>query len=142
MTTPDFALLVDRFMRQIHFGLQQSAADFDKRGVGPGGGIVLMTLKDTGEIKLNELTARVARDKSQISRLIRTLEGKGLVHRKPSQEDGRISLISLTESGEIVVSELMNAVADVINDILAPISSQETKDLEAILSKALADRRD
>jgi len=65
MEDTDLALLIDRFMRRIHFGLQSKAHAFDTAKVGPGGGIVLLTLAEMGRPELHELTTRVSRDKSQ-----------------------------------------------------------------------------
>ena len=62
MLNTDLALLIDRFMRRIHFGLQSKADAFDTAKVGPGGGSVLLTLSDMGSPGLQELTRRVARD--------------------------------------------------------------------------------
>lgn len=138
MQDTELALLVDRFMRQIHFGLQQRAADFDRKAVGPGGGVVLMTLAEMGRTGLNDLTKRVARDKSQMTRTIFSLEKKGLVQRQPSPDDGRVTLVSLTPEGEKVVKELMAAVADVVGTILAPISEHEKETLKALLARTLA----
>lgn len=135
MQETDLALLVDRFMRHIHFGLQNRASDFDKKAVGPGGGIVLMTLADTGPISLNELTRRVARDKSQMTRTIRSLETKGLVGRETSPDDARVSVVSLTDDGQAVVTDLMQAVSEVINDILEPISNDEKRTLKTLLAR-------
>ena len=131
------ALLVDRFMRHIHFGLQSRAPSFDRKAVGPGGGIVLMTLADTGRISLNELTRRVARDKSQMTRTIRALETKGLVLREPSAEDGRVTMVSLTPEGSQVVGELMQAVSQVIGDVLDPLTPDEITTLKGLLARAL-----
>lgn len=137
MQDTDLALLVDRFMRHIHFGLQSRAPSFDRKAVGPGGGIVLMTLADTGRIGLNELTKRVARDKSQMTRTIRSLETKGLVQREASPDDGRVTMVSLTSDGEVVVGELMQAVSDVIGDVLGPLSQEEVQSLKGLLARAL-----
>ncbi len=138
MNDSDLALLIDRFMRRIHFGLQAKADDFDTAKVGPGGGIVLLTLADMGCPGLNELTHRVARDKSQMTRTIRSLEAKGLVQRKPSPHDARVSLVELTEAGKDVVKSLQAAVAETIDDILSPISKSEEDTLRALLKRALA----
>lgn len=132
---PELALLIDRFMRRIHFGLQASASDFDRKSVGPGGGIVLMTLADMGCTGINELTQRVARDKSQMTRTLRSLERKGLIQRDPSSSDGRVSLVSLTTDGDIVVRELMAAVAEVIGEILEPISPSEREVLKDLMER-------
>ncbi|MEM7284250.1 MAG: MarR family transcriptional regulator [Pseudomonadota bacterium] len=132
---PELALLVDRFMRRIHFGLQSRAHEFDRKSVGPGGGVILMTLADMGCTPLNELTNRVARDKSQMTRTMHSLEKKGLVKREPSPTDGRVSMVSLTLEGNKVVKELMATVADVIGDILEPISDAEKQTLKNLLQR-------
>ncbi len=135
MQDTDLALLIDRLMRTIHFGLQERAPDFDREAVGPGGGIVLMTLADTGRISLNELTKRVARDKSQMTRMIRSLETKGLVGRELSPDDGRVSLVFLTPKGEEIVGELLQTVAEVIGEILEPITAGESETLKGLLAR-------
>lgn len=137
MQDTDLALLVDRFMRKIHSGLQERAPGFDREAVGPGGGIVLMTLADSGRVSLNELTKRVARDKSQMTRMIRSLETKGLVQREVAPNDGRVSLIYLTPKGSEIVGELMQTVAEVIGKILEPISENERKTLQSLLAQVV-----
>lgn len=139
MQNTELALLIDRFMRRIHFGLQSKAHLFDTERVGPGGGIILLTLAEMGCPGLHELTTRVARDKSQMTRTIRSLEKKGLVARKTSPQDARVTLVCLTDAGEEVVRALQQAVAETIGDILAPISKSEEDVLKALLQRALAD---
>jgi len=138
MKDTELALLIDGFMRRIHFGLQAKAHEFDTAKVGPGGGIVLLTLAEMGCPGLNELTSRVARDKSQMTRTVRALEAKGLVMRKPSPHDARVTLVCLTEAGEDVVSSMQHAVADTIEDILAPITSTDRTVLKDLLRRALS----
>ncbi|MEM8838238.1 MAG: MarR family transcriptional regulator, partial [Pseudomonadota bacterium] len=137
MQDTDLALLVDRLMRSIHFGLQERAPGFDREGVGPGGGIVLMTLADTGQISLNDLTKRVARDKSQMTRMIRSLEGKGLIERAVSPKDARVTLVMLTPKGTEIVGELQATVAEVIGEILTPISDDEKETLKTLLQRVV-----
>ncbi|MEL6585813.1 MAG: MarR family transcriptional regulator [Pseudomonadota bacterium] len=137
MQDTDLALLIDRFMRRIHFGLQSKAPAFDTARVGPGGGIVLLTLADMGTPSLQDLTRRVARDKSQMTRTIRALEAKGLVRRSAAPQDARVSLVSLTAEGEAVVKALQGAVAETIGEILAPITKAESDVLRGLLRRAL-----
>lgn len=137
MQETELALLIDRFMRHIHFGLQSKAHDFDTARVGPGGGIVLLTLADMGCPSLQDLTMRVARDKSQMTRTIRSLESKNLVIRQTSPDDARVTLVSLSKEGEKIVKELQAAVTETINDILAPISKSEEKTLRGLLTRTL-----
>lgn len=138
MDDTELALLIDRFMRRIHFGLQSKAHAFDTAKVGPGGGIILLTLADMGCPSLRELTARVSRDKSQMTRTIRSLENKNLVARKTSPKDARVTQVFLTEDGQNVVCTLRDALADTIGDVLSPISMQEEQILKALLKRALS----
>lgn len=140
MQDTELALLIDRFMRSIHFGLQSKAHSFDTAKVGPGGGIVLLTLAEMGCPSLHALTNRVARDKSQMTRTIRSLETKGLVQRKPSPKDARATLVSLTSEGEQVVLTLKSVVAETINEILAPLSQSEERLMRELLERALGAR--
>ena len=90
-----------------------------------------------GCFSLHELTKRVARDKSQMTRTIRSLEAKGLVERHGSPNDARVTLVSLTPTGEDVVSQLQEAVAETIDEILFPISKAEKSQLKGLLQSAL-----
>ncbi|MEM8976020.1 MAG: MarR family transcriptional regulator [Pseudomonadota bacterium] len=140
MQDAELALLIDRFMRRIHFGLQSKSHSFDTEKVGPGGGIILLTLSDMGCPSLHELTKQVARDKSQMTRTIRSLEMKGLVERQVSPNDARVTLVSLTTAGERVVDELKSVVAETIGEILTPISKAEERVLRDLLERALSQR--
>ena len=137
MADTELALLVDRFMRRIHFGLQAKAPGFDKESVGPGGGIILLTIADMGRPSLQDLTKRVARDKSQMTRTIRSLEAKGLVERHGSPSDARVTLVSTTPTGEKVVRQLQEAVAETVDEILISISQSEKSQLKRLLQRAL-----
>jgi len=139
MQDTELALLIDRFMRRIHSGVHAKAHVFDTERVGPGGGFVLLTIAEMGCPELNELTKRVARDKSQMTRTIRTLETKGLVSRKTASHDARVTLVFLTDAGQDAVRAIQNAVARTIGEILAPISKSEEDLLKSLLHRALAD---
>lgn len=139
MQNAELALLIDRFMRRIHFGLQSKAHSFDKEKVGPGGGIVLLALADMDCPSLHELTKQVARDKSQMTRTIRSLETKGLVERTQSSDDARVTHVALTHAGERVVEALKEVVSETINEILSPISTSEELVLRNLLERALGE---
>ena len=137
MSDTELAILVDRFMRQIHMSLQAKASGFDTENVGPGGGMVLLTLADMGPSEMHELTRRVARDKSQMTRLMKSLETKGLLERTTSKADARVSIVSLTPFGNEVVDTLRRAVAEAIGQVLSPITEQEKEQLKDLMRKAL-----
>ncbi|MEM8631935.1 MAG: MarR family transcriptional regulator [Pseudomonadota bacterium] len=138
MQDTELALLIDRLMRRIHFGLQSKAQEFDEFQVGPGGGIVLLTLAEMEQPALSELTRRVARDKSQMTRTMRSLENKELVARKACPEDARVTRVLLTPKGERAVADLQNAVAETIAEILLPISKDGEETLKSLLRRVLS----
>lgn len=137
MQDSDIALLIDGLMRRIHFGLQAQAPDFDRYQVGQGGGIVLLTLAETGPVGLSDLTRKLARDKSQMTRMIRVLEEKGLITRRPAPGDKRASLVALSLAGQEVVADLKQALSGVVGGLLSPLSPGEQAQLGDLLRRVL-----
>ncbi|WP_424965163.1 MarR family winged helix-turn-helix transcriptional regulator [Dinoroseobacter sp. S375] len=135
MADTDLALSVDRFMRRIHSALQARAAEFDTENVGPAGGMLLLTLAEMGQPEIHELTARFARDKSQMTRVIGMLETKGLVTKRPSQRDQRASVVLLTPKGHRVVAELSTALAEAIETLVAPLNTDERQVLKTLMAR-------
>lgn len=135
MADVEIARLVDRLMRRIHASLNAKAPDFDTRNVGPYGGILLLTLAEIEPARLQDLVQRLARDKSQITRGVQALERKGLIARRSQPDDARVSLLALTEDGRETVASLEGAVADVLTDILAPLSAAERSQLKSLLAQ-------
>ena len=133
MTDIELALLVDRFMRRIHAGVHRKAPQFDTERVGPGGGMILLTLADLGPAQMQELARRLARDKSQMTRAVRALEQKGLISRTASPEDGRASVVTLTQKGRRTVDTLRAVLAETIDEILGPIGDDKKQQLQELL---------
>lgn len=137
MADTDLALLIDRLMRRIHVTLHAKAPQFDTERLGPGGSMVLLALSEMNGGPLNELTRRVARDKSQMSRVIQSLENKGVVERRPSPSDGRVSEVFLTEKGKAVVAALTDALTEAIDQVMAPITEAEKATLKDIMRRVV-----
>ena len=131
----EVARLVDRFVRRIQVGLNLRAAVFDEHQVGPGGGILLLTLAEIEPAPIQEVVRQMARDKSQITRTVQSLERKGLIEREKSPDDARVSLLELTTEGKRTVEVLEAAVAEVVAGLLEPLSPEEQSALKAILRK-------
>ena len=131
----DIAHLVDRFMRRIHAALNATADRFDTHNVGPGGGILLLTLAEDDPMPMHDLVRRMARDKSQMTRAVKALEKKGLIARQGDPNDARVAVLTLTPLGRQTVSDLQQAVADVLADILAPLSPTEQDTLRTLLRR-------
>ncbi|MEM9140242.1 MAG: MarR family transcriptional regulator [Pseudomonadota bacterium] len=131
----EIAHLVDRFMRRIHAALNEKAPEFDTHSVGPGGGILLLTLAEAEPMRIQDLVRRMARDKSQITRAVSTMERKGLIQRRSDPDDGRGRVLALTPEGRQTVRVLQGAVAGVLGEILAPLSDLEQGALREMLRR-------
>jgi DNA-binding MarR family transcriptional regulator len=66
----------------------------------PAAGMLLSDLARYGETRPSELAKRRMVDTSVISRQIAQLAAAGLIERRPAPEDGRASLIRVSEKGE------------------------------------------
>lgn len=67
-----------------------------------------------------------------ISKLVRALEGNGLVARAPDPADARAVLLSLTERGEAVVAEAIPVVHGLNADLLVPIGGPDSPEAAAL----------
>ncbi|MEM1038440.1 MAG: MarR family transcriptional regulator [Pseudomonadota bacterium] len=135
MPDTDIAHLTDRFMRRIHASLSARAHIFDTHKVGPIGGMLLLTLAECEPAKVQDLVAQVARDKSQVTRLVKTLETKGLIVRKGDVQDARVWRLTLTDLGRDTVRELQTAIAEALSDILSPLEADERETLRNLLRR-------
>jgi DNA-binding MarR family transcriptional regulator len=135
MTDIRIAHLVDRFYRRVYAGLNARAPEFDRHNVGPMGGTVLLTLAELEPARIQQIVTAMARDKSQMTRIVKSLEHKGLVERGGLVEDARVSMLSLTDEGKVTVQELQIAISGVLDTILSPLSSKERDQLSALLAK-------
>lgn len=135
MPDVEIARLTDRLMRRIHASLNAKAATFDRHRIGPAGGIVLLTLADHEPARIQDLVRLMARDKSQMTRSVQALESKGLIERRTSPDDGRVSLLALTPEGHSTLKALQHAMAEVLADILSPLQSEDRSKLKEILRR-------
>ena len=133
----EVALLVDRFMRRTHLGIHEKAKAFDKDRIGPAGGMLLLTVADMEPIAINELVVLLARDKSQMTRTVQSLEKKGFVKRKTSATDARVSLLAITPKGAKFVEGMRSILTETIGGILSNCTRAEREMLRQVLSKAL-----
>lgn len=76
-----------------------------------------------------------------VSKLIRTVEGNGLVERTPHPTDARAVQLALTEAGIDLIDQAVKIVSALHDELLAPIGgrrSAATRDLAATLQLLLA----
>lgn len=127
-------------MRRIHADLHPRAVEFDHHRVGPIGGMLLLAIGEREPIDIGALVQQMGRDKSQISRLVQTLERKGLITKEQSIDDGRVSLLRLTEAGGHQLRSIQAVLMDVVFKVMEPLSDREQAAFSQLLDKILTSR--
>ncbi|MGI6152364.1 MAG: MarR family winged helix-turn-helix transcriptional regulator [Christensenellaceae bacterium] len=85
--------------------------------------------------KMSDLGKRHDISPSAISQMIRTLEGKGLVKRCPSEMDRRVVYVSTTAKGAAILDEVNKRMLKSTENILNALTSQEISTLFRLLDK-------
>jgi DNA-binding MarR family transcriptional regulator len=66
---------------------------------------LLNVLDGVERLSVNEISRRALLDQAWVSRSLRALEGRGLVHCCADASDSRLTLVRLTESGRAILDE-------------------------------------
>lgn len=80
-----------------------------------------------------KLASYLGRDKAQINRLIKELSENDLVRKVPCETDKRSQIISLTASGEHVLSVFVQVEERVFTDMLKNISGEDQETFQRLV---------
>lgn len=131
----EIAQRLHRFMRRLHSAMHAHPQGPGAEQVPPQAMFVLLTLADNQPMSMQGLADALARDKSQITRLVRELENRGLIGRSRDPGDARVALLRLTDDGVALLARLQTAMKEVLGDILAPLTPAEKTAFSEILHK-------
>lgn len=96
---------------------------------------VLEVLLHKGEMRVNQLGAKVLLTSGSITTAVHRLEKSGLVSRHPSQKDGRAIKVGLTAKGKRFIAARFQEHAAVMEQVAAPLSPSERTKLLSLLKK-------
>jgi len=99
---------------------------------------ILNAVMDTPGIDQITLAGRVAFDAATSGSVIGRLETKGWIKREAHQIDRRRKLLWLTPTGHSATLQMKTAVERVQENLLKPLSHEESKHLATLLSKLVA----
>jgi DNA-binding MarR family transcriptional regulator len=68
---------------------------------------LMLAIRSAGELRITELCDLLQLEQTAVTRLVKRAEGAGLIERRASDEDGRVTLLRLTAAGEAVLVEMM-----------------------------------
>jgi MarR family transcriptional regulator, lower aerobic nicotinate degradation pathway regulator len=95
----------------------------------------LVAIKAHSEVDATRLSAMIAFDRSTLGDVLERLEAKGWVLRRPSPNDKRVKLISLSQDGERVVEGVREGVDRVQERLLAPLAPADRRTLMRLLTQ-------
>ena len=88
-----------------------------------------------GGASVRELRRRLSLDSGYVSRMLRSLEKKGLVVVRTSERDGRVRLVQLTEAGLGERAELDRRADAFARSLLSPLSESQCVKLGAAMAQ-------
>lgn len=125
---------MDQFLHRFMGAMGVQVADLglglSKQDVG-----MIMVIKSNDGLSIGELVKSMRRDKAQITRNVKQLEAKGILTRKPSDVDKRVSMLFLTPKGRENAMKLDDAMAVVMQEMTAPLSQGELDQFSTLLAK-------
>ncbi|MBB4687426.1 MarR family winged helix-turn-helix transcriptional regulator [Amycolatopsis jiangsuensis] len=113
----------------------------DEPGLHPAAGMLLSDLAKHGEARPSEVAKRRLVDLSVISRQIAQLQAAGLIDRRPAPEDGRASLISVSEKGQAELTRWRSRYLEFFGKALGGWDEQRLTELMNGLASLNADLR-
>ncbi len=85
--------------------------------------------------EVRELRSRLGLDSAYVSRLLRSLEGQGLIVVETSGDDGRVRIVQLTEAGLRERAELDHRADAFAQSLLEPLSERQRLKLVAAMAQ-------
>jgi len=95
---------------------------------------VLATLEEFGAASQAELSVRTGIYRSDLVAVINELAGRGLVKRAPDPADRRRNVVTLTAPGRRQLLKLDKLLADVEDEVLAPLNPTQREQLSHLLT--------
>jgi DNA-binding MarR family transcriptional regulator len=120
-----------RFKRMLHRVGQRSAAASRERSAN----WLLLAVKSRGPLRLADLAAACYIDASTASRQTTDLITRGLLRRQADPDDGRASLLALTDDGERALAELIRAREEFFAAALADWDPDDIQRLAELLTR-------
>jgi MarR family transcriptional regulator, lower aerobic nicotinate degradation pathway regulator len=98
---------------------------------------LLATLQEFGPASQATLGRRTAMDRSDVVAAINELVSRGLADRSPDPADGRRNVITITLAGTAHLRRLEELLAEVQDELLAPLSPADRRQLTRLLTRIL-----
>jgi len=106
-------------------------------GASRSGYSVLSALEEVGLMSQIDVGDRCGFDRSDMVAILKDLEARRVVARRSDPTDGRRNLVSITGAGRRQLRRLDMVVASIQDELLAPLSKAERRELTRLLQRVL-----
>ncbi len=124
------SVLIEGFQQKVLAPFGLSAGDYG----------VVAALRRAGppyQLKPSKLYSRLHRSSGGMTKILKRLEERGLVERASDPDDGRGSVVSLTDAGSELHDQVFRAYLDSTQDLLEAMTETELKDTDRVLMRLL-----
>lgn len=98
---------------------------------------ILYEIEENGAISARDIVSRLHVDKSYLSRILKKFEAESLINRTLSSDDSRKALITLTETGKLLVNRLIMESNHQIEANITGLSEQDLDNLSYHLAQII-----
>ncbi|MGF7030221.1 MarR family 2-MHQ and catechol resistance regulon transcriptional repressor [Paenibacillus mucilaginosus] len=109
--------------------------DIRRHGLNPTEYGVLELLYHKGPQPLQQIGSKILMTSGNITYVVDKLEDKGLVRRRPSEEDRRVSFAEITEEGREFLGEAFPSHREAIAHAVSALSPEEKQQAISLLRK-------
>lgn len=122
----DFAARMQRLIYQLVRDYELcDRACLSQYAVTAAQGYTLLTIPQEGSMTMNELSEAMGLANSTMTRMVDNLVRKGLMYRKPDDEDRRVVRVGIAAQGQIVRRTLEKAQQEQMQEALSEIQEDE-----------------
>lgn len=114
---------------------QTVGAQFAAVGTNRGQYAMLAALEEFGPASQAALGRQVGLDRSDVTAAVTALDERKLVERGPDPSDRRRNTVRITAAGRRHLASLDRLVASAQDELLAPLSASERRQLTALLAR-------
>lgn len=96
-----------------------------------------LILKENGTLSMTKIAEHAVGRLPTITKSVYRMQELGWVNVYQSPEDGRVTMVSITEEGLSTINNMIASTANIIEQAFEGLEKQEINDLNALLQKVL-----
>ena len=126
--------LIAKLNNHMQNFLQAELKAAGMEGVAPSHGKIIMCLFGTEGLTMKELSSKINKTPQTVTTLVGKLEQKGYVTTQPSKEDGRVTMVALTEKGAACKPAFMEISGTLYQKQYGTMSQEDIHQLRTLLA--------